>query len=171
MNSHVLHLTGAVKNSFQQITGILHDLSAEEYGMPSSILLNASIGQHVRHIIELFIELEKGYTNGTVNYEQRKRDNRIETDKYFAVSLLDDILNNVVKEDKPLLLEAGFDSNTEESIQLQTNYYRELAYNIEHTIHHMALIRVGVNALTAVQVKDDFGIASATIKYRKACAQ
>lgn len=170
MNSHVLHLTGAVKNTFEQITGILQELSDEEYGMPGSLLLNASIGQHVRHIIELFIELEKGYANGTVNYEQRKRDHRIETDKYFAASLLNEILKNVVKENKPLLLEAGFNSNTEESIQMQTNYYRELAYNIEHTIHHMALIRVSVNQLS-VKVKDDFGIASATIKYRKACAQ
>jgi uncharacterized damage-inducible protein DinB len=171
MSSPVLHLTGGIKNTFEQIDEILHDLSDEEYSKPSSILFNASIGQHVRHIIELFIELDKGYANGRVNYEKRKRDYRIETDKYFAASLLNDILNNVVKEDKPLLLEAGFNSNAEDLIQLPTNYYRELAYNIEHTIHHMALIRVGVNELTAITVKDNFGIASATIKYRKACAQ
>jgi uncharacterized damage-inducible protein DinB len=171
MNRQILHLKEAIKNVFGQIDAVLHELSAEEYSMPSNILFNATIGQHVRHVIELFIELDKGYDSGLVNYEKRKRDYRIETDKHFAAALLNEILNSVAKEDKPLILEAGFNGNTEDIIHMQTNYYRELAYNIEHTIHHMALIRVGVNELSAVTVDDNFGIASATIKYRKACAQ
>jgi uncharacterized damage-inducible protein DinB len=171
MNRKILHLKEAMKNIFGQIDAVLHDLSDEEYCMPSNILFNATIGQHVRHVIELFIELGKGYKSGLVNYEKRKRDYRIETDKYFAASLLNDILNSVEREDRSLILEAGFNGNAEDIIQIQTNYYRELAYNIEHTIHHMALIRVGVNELSAVTVDDNFGIASATIKYRKACVQ
>ncbi|MEO6733550.1 MAG: hypothetical protein ABIN01_20165 [Ferruginibacter sp.] len=171
MNREILHLKEAIKNVFEQIDALLYDLSDEEYSMPSGILFNATIGQHVRHVIELFIELDKGYKSGLVNYENRKRDYRIETDKYFAASLLNEILNSVEREDRALILEAGFNGNTEDVIHMNTNYYRELAYNIEHTIHHMALIRVGVNELSAVTVDDNFGIASGTIKYRKACAQ
>lgn len=171
MNKQVLHLKEAISNVFNQIDNVLHDLSDEEYSTASEILFNATIGQHVRHIIELFIELQKGYETGVVNYEKRKRDYRIETDKYFAAGLLNEIINTVERKDKSLLLEAGFNSNKEEVIRMNTNYYRELAYNIEHTIHHMALIRVGVNELSSVIVDDNFGIASATIKYREACAQ
>lgn len=171
MNKEILHLKEAVKNVFGQLDTVLFALSGEEYSMPSSILFNATIGQHIRHIIELFIELEKGYESGTVNYEKRKRDYRIETDKYFAASLLKEILKNVEREDSALILEAGFIGKAGDTIKMQTNYYRELAYNIEHTIHHMALIRVGVNELSAVTVDSNFGIASATIKYREACAQ
>ncbi len=171
MNKQSTHLKEAIKNIFAQVSQVLHDLSDDEYSKPSDILFNATIGQHVRHIIELFIELNKGYETGVVNYEKRKRDYKIETDRRFAAALLDDIVDSVSKKDKTLILEAGFSGNSEDTIQLNTNYYRELAYNIEHTIHHMALIRVGLNELSAVEVDENFGIASATIKYRKACAQ
>lgn len=171
MNKQILHLTGAIKDVFDQISNVLLDLSDEEYTLPSSLLFNASIGQHVRHIVELFIELDKGYETGIVNYEKRKRDYRIETDRHFAANLLTDILNKVDKKDKQLLLEAGFNKDADDSVELHTNYFRELAYNIEHTIHHMALIRIGLNGLSTVAVDENFGIASATIKYRQACAQ
>ncbi len=170
MNKDAVHLNESIKHVFEQLSQVLHQLSDEEYCKPGNIL-NASIGQHIRHIIELFIELNNGYECGVVNYEKRKRDYRIETEKNFAASLMESILDTVNKEDKMLLLQAGFNSDSKDTIVVNTNYYRELAYNIEHTIHHMALIRVGVHELSAVEVDSNFGIASATIKYRKACVQ
>ncbi len=63
-----------IQNVFVQLSESLHQLTDAEYSQPSNILFNASIGQHVRHIIELFLCLEKGYETGVVNYEKRKRD-------------------------------------------------------------------------------------------------
>ena len=117
------------------------------------------------------MELNKGYETDVVNYEKRKRDYRIETDKFVAAALLTGILNEVDKRDKALKLEAGFSNDTDNIILLHTNYYRELAYNIEHSIHHMALIKVGIKELSTVEVDENFGIASATIKYRQSCVQ
>lgn len=171
MNQQILHLKPAITNVFGQLESLLQKLTDEQYCRPSHVLFSASIGQHVRHIIELFIELEKGYQSGLVNYEKRKRDYRIETERTIAAGLLSDILNTVEKTDKSLRLEAGFDNNSNDVIYFETNYYRELAYNIEHSTHHMALIRVGVNNLPAISLDDNFGIASATIKYRQACVQ
>jgi hypothetical protein len=160
-----------IQHIFVQLTESLRGLSTDEYTQPSQILFNATIGQHVRHIIELFIELEKGYANGVVNYERRKRDYRIETDKDFACELLQKIYVAINRPDKHLLLEANYDEHSNEVLTIQTNYYREVVYNIEHTVHHMALIRVGINEVSALQLPDGFGVASSTIKYRKACAQ
>jgi len=160
-----------IENVFAQLSDSLGLLSAAEYNQPSKILFHASVGQHVRHIIELYICLYNGYETGTVNYEKRKRDLRIETDKDFAVELMQMICNNIEKIDKDLLLESNYDEQSTEEIIVCTNYYRELLYNLEHTVHHMALIRVGINEVSSIKVPEGFGVATSTIKYRKACAQ
>jgi hypothetical protein len=171
MNPENLHLQQSVKKAFLQVEAALESLETEQYILPSSCLFNATIGQHVRHIIELFTELDKGYESGVVNYEKRKRDYRIETDKDFAAALLNNIYHGMMRPNKRLLLQAGYKEDSDELISLETNYYRELAYNMEHTVHHMALIRIGINELSAVAVDESFGIASSTIKYRSSCAQ
>lgn len=161
----------AIQNVFVQLSESIRELTDEEYTHPSDILFNATIGQHVRHVIELFLELEKGYETGRVNYDKRKRDYTIETDKDVAIELLHQIYLRLNRFDKNLLLEASYDENSNETVLISTNYFRELMYNLEHTVHHMALIRVGINEVSTVVVPNDFGVASSTVKYKKVCAQ
>ncbi len=166
-----MKIQDTIQNLFVQLSESLGELSPEEYTQPSTILFNATIGQHTRHLIELFIELEKGYESGVVNYEKRKRDYRIETDKEAAIDLLRTIYLQLSKPDKNLVLDANYDEHLNACMHISTNYYRELLYNLEHTVHHMALIRVGINEVSSVDVPEEYGVASSTIKYRKTCAQ
>lgn len=164
-------LRSSIKNVFVQLTESLNQLSPEQYRKPSKILFRATIGQHVRHIIELFICLEQGYETGIVNYENRKRNLRIETDKELAKSLLLNIYTRLDRPNKDVVLEAAFDENSSEVISIASNYYREIAYNLEHTVHHMALIRVGINEVSNVVLPACYGVASSTIKFRNTCVQ
>lgn len=164
-------LQQAVNSVFVQLSATLKELSQSQYIQPCSNLFGNTIGQHVRHIIELFQCLEKGYDAGLVNYEKRKRDLAIETDKDLACQLLLDIHSGLGKSNRSLLLEASYDDQQEAYVSIQTNYEREIAYNLEHTIHHMALIRVGVGEVSTLHLPEDFGVASSTIKFRKSCAQ
>lgn len=157
----------AIQNVFVQLTESLQQLSNEEYTQPSPTLFNATIGQHVRHIIELFICLEQGYDTHLINYEKRKRDYTIETDKNVAIALLQQIPAALHKQDKNLLLEATYDDASSDTVIISTNYFRELVYNLEHTVHHMALIRVGINEVSQVKVPEEFGVASSTIKFKR----
>ena len=166
-----MQLQQAVKNVFVQLSNSLEQLTPEQYRQPSQVILNATIGQHVRHIIELFICLDKGYETGIVNYEKRKRDYRIENDKDLARELLHLVYTRLTKKDKTLLLEVSYDAHSDEMVTVATNYYREIIYNLEHTVHHMALIRVGINEVSSIIVPEGYGVASSTIKYRQACAQ
>ena len=166
-----MQLQQAVNNIFVQLSDSLRQLSSAQYIQPCKTLFNNTIGQHVRHIIELFQCLENGYEAGVVNYEKRKRDTQIETDKETANRLLLDIHRGLGKANKTLMLEACYDDHVNETITIETNYHREIAYNLEHTIHHMALIRVGITEISTIQLPDDFGVASSTVKYRKQCAQ
>ena len=161
----------SIQQVFVQISQTLNQLSNDEYRQPSKVLLNATIGEHVRHIIELFQCLENGYGTGIVNYEKRKRDLEIENNRELASFLLKGIYQNIDKPNKDIFLEAEDYCEPVEIVSIPSNYYRELAYNLEHTIHHMALIRVGINEVSAVRLPEEFGVAYSTVKYRQQCAQ
>ena len=166
-----MQLQQAVNNVFVQLSASLDALTQTEYVQPCRTLFNNTIGQHVRHIIELFQCLEIGYDGGVVNYEKRKRDIDIENDKQVATGLLKGIHETLGRPNKELILEASYDDHSADSIKLSTNYFREIAYNLEHTIHHMALIRVGINEVSTIQLPEEFGVATSTVKFRKQCAQ
>ncbi len=54
------------------------------------------------------------------------------------------------------------------SLEIPTNFYREMVYNIEHCIHHQALIKVALNEMEANHlINKNFGIAPSTIQYRE----
>ena len=164
-------LQKAIQNVFFQLTSSVEQLDAKEYSQECRSLSGSTIGKHLRHVIELFQSLEKGYDAGIVNYEKRKRDPQIENDKDFALSLLHEIQDNLGKPDKELNLESSYDDGSSEIITIKTNYNRELVYNLEHTIHHMALIRIGINEVSKIRLPEDYGVASSTVKYRLSCAQ
>ena len=169
-----MQLQQAVNNIFVQLAGTLEQLSGQEYMRPCQSLSDHTIGQHVRHIIELFQCLEQGYHSGTVNYEKRPRDRQIETDKALAALLLQQIHGNLSRQDRPLLLEASYDEHAPQPVHINTNYFREVAYNLEHTIHHMALIRIGIREVsTSVKLPENFGVATSTVKHKQQqqCAQ
>lgn len=166
-----MQIQKAIQNIFIQLSETINQLNNEQYTQPSKVLFNATIGQHIRHIIELFQGLEIGYESGTVNYEKRKRDLTIETNKAVAASLLNSIYQNLNKPDKDLILESNYDEHSAEIVGVNTNYYRELIYNLEHAVHHMALIRVGIMEVSEIQIPEGYGVATSTIKFKQGCAQ
>jgi hypothetical protein len=166
-----MQLLQAVNNVFVQLSGSLETLSPEEYARPCHNLSEATVGQHVRHIIEMFLCLENGYQSGIVNYENRKRDKQTESDRNFALLQLREIHQGLGKPDKSLMLEGVYNDDSNNLMQFPTNYYREIVYNLEHTIHHMALIRVGLKELTQMELPETYGVASATVKHKRSCAQ
>jgi len=157
----------SVNMQLRELRSLLNNLSATAYNHKSAMLGNASVGQHVRHILELLQCLVHGYENGIVNYDARKRDVRIETDIDFAIDCIVQVQSSIDKADKPLLLHSN-----EIKAPVNTFYLREIIYNTEHAIHHMALIRVALREMQLEIVNDNFGVAPSTIQYRKeTCAQ
>lgn len=166
-----MDLQKAVHQVFLQLSDSLEQLDKDQYNYSCKNLSGNTIGQHVRHIIEMFLCLENGYQSGVVDYEKRERDILIETDKNFAAGLLKEIIRQISKENKSIYLLTYYDDQVDEPEKISSNYFREIAYNMEHTIHHMALIRIGLSELGDISVDDSYGVASSTIKYRQQCAQ
>jgi len=115
-------------------------------------------------VIECFQELEEGYLGGDVDYDLRKRDRRLETDRLFALMQMGSIGNTLDKPDKPLTLHAAVDEGKD--ISLSSTYYRELLHNLDHAVHHMAMIRIGASAFPNMSLPESFGVAYATLQFR-----
>jgi uncharacterized damage-inducible protein DinB len=151
------------------ICNLVQQLTEIQYSQPSGMLSNASIGQHVRHVAELVQCLNAGYHTGMIDYDQRKRDTRIETDRAFALQVLEQQCNSLPQTDKWLQQAITIGNKTQ---WVDTSYNREVFYNTEHAIHHMALIRVALREMGLHIVPDQFGVAYATLQYKQtACAQ
>jgi len=164
-------LQQAVQNVFIQLSVSLNQLTPGQYTQPCSNLFNSTIGQHVRHIIELFQCLACGYQDGKANYEKRKRDAGIENNKELALHLLMEICSGLDKPNKDMTLENTYDEHSASTLFIKTNYHREVAYNLEHAVHHMALIRVGINEVSGIKLPETYGVAASTSKFKQACAQ
>jgi len=159
-----MHLKPPILRLFSQLGELLDQLSDEEYCKPIDVLSGASVGQHVRHVIECFQELTGGHSAGEVDYDLRKRDRRLDTDRQFARTQMTFMEDALDKPDKPMRFHAAFDEGVEAT--LSSTYYRELMHNLDHAIHHMAMIRVGLTTIPGVALPEDFGVAYSTLKFR-----
>jgi hypothetical protein len=161
-------LIPSINNSLDELVDLLNQLSEKEYSSSCFELSGASIGEHTRHIVEMFQCLNQNYDLGIVNYDKRERNVLIQTNTDFAVQMILDVKNSIQRENKKLELQQMIDGT---AIKIQSNYYRELLYNLEHCIHHQALIKVAILKFENVAVDENFGVARSTVEYRKQCAQ
>ena len=149
----------------ESLRSLIYSLSDVQYTINISHLTNTSIGAHTRHIIELLKCAIDGYTDGEIDYINRKRNLSLETDRALAIGTLQELENDITKADKSLLMVTEKSDNIFEII-VTTTYFREIVYNTEHAIHHLALIKVGLIELNLNMVSPEFGMAYSTIKYK-----
>ena len=161
-------LIKAITVNLNELIELLNRMTEEQYQLPSKELSSSSIGQHIRHIIEMYQCLLHQYESGIINYDDRKRDLRIETKIDYAIFCLEHIIRQVDLNDKPLVLVNHLMGT---SLEIQSHYSRELLYNLEHSIHHQALIKVALISFDDIEVAEYFGFAPSTIQYKKECAQ
>ena len=160
-----MELSDACRTILGQLSNVVRQIDPEDFSRPSTALSNSTVGQHLRHTLEFFICLEKGFDVGVVNYDQRDHDQQIETDKDLALSVISRVQNFVSRRsaNRPLLLEVGYERDNENSQSIETNYHRELTYNIEHAVHHMAIMKIGMREVAPyLIISSDFGIALST---------
>jgi len=117
--------------------------------------------------LEFYSCLKEGYAVQKVNYDLRKRDLSIERDKMVAMLLIADLIKWMdTVEPAAIMLEGSYEADETQVFSILSHLERELVYNIEHTIHHMAIIKIAAINLYDYQLPADFGVASSTLKHR-----
>ena len=152
-----------LQKQLQVVYSLLHRLPADAYSTPVDSLKNGSIGAHVRHVLEFVKCLTEQYHSGTINYDLRMRDLELEKDIVVARDRTLTLMENLHKPDRALHIQ--FINFEGEEKYCPSSYFRELLYNVEHCIHHEALIKVALMRLDLTLLVDDsFGVAPSTLR-------
>lgn len=163
------------KENLEQLSEMLQIISTEQYTQKSEILSGSSVGQHIRHILEFYLLLVSGSFSGTISYDKRQRDHRIEENPGFALEIISHLLKGIETLDvnQDVKFEGDFTTDGSRDNFIASSVGRELAYCIEHSIHHQAIIKAGLIDLGLSAIAcENFGVAYSTIRYREnQCAQ
>ena len=144
---------------------LLRKITAKMYTHNIPSLDGATIGGHTRHIIEFLEILLNSYHTNQINYDERQRNLDLEKNPEEAIQAISEILFSINLPNKNLTMHQTVGTI---SLEIPTNFFRELLYNIEHCIHHQALIKVALNEMEANHlINKNFGIAPSTIQYRE----
>jgi hypothetical protein len=153
----------------RQLTDLLKQLKPNEYSQSLAVLNGSSIGQHTRHVVEFYQCLLNGVLGGVVDYDARERNLLLEDDLNFTINCLQEIENSIesIKNpNEPLLLSVSYCTDNQDFIE--TNFMREMVYLVEHSIHHYALIRIGLQEnFAGIFIPKNFGVAYSTAKHRE----
>src|SRR5262249_16798673 len=119
------------------------------YQTSLDILSGSTIGQHTRHIVEFYnclLEQSLSITEPVINYANRKRDHRIESEPDHALSYVEVIVEKLqsLNTEKTCLLNCA--EHGQEDLMVHSTIGRELIYNIEHTIHHLAIVKIALKS-------------------------
>jgi hypothetical protein len=160
-----------LSQQLQSLSRLLLNLTDEQFNKKVAHLGNSSIGGHTRHVIELLQCAIDGYSTGEVDYVNRKRNLALETDRIFAQVVLQQLDGFIKVPDRQLSLVVEQIEDAIELTNVTTTYYREVVYNTEHTIHHLALIKVAIIDMKLDILDNNFGMAYTTIKYQASLAK
>lgn len=155
-----------LSHQLDALSNLLDLLTDEQYRYKVEHLAKASIGSHTRHIIELAQCMVDGYHKGEIDYINRNRNLVLESDRNLAQSELISLVSKIRLSDKQLrvVVEDSYEMDVQEVF---TTFFREVIYNTEHSVHHLALIRVALIEMKLDVVNADFGVANSTIKYKQ----
>jgi hypothetical protein len=158
-----------IAHTLSQLKNCIHQMNESNFVEPVELLSGNTIGKHTRHIIELFQCLINQECIGLVNYDGRVHSKIIETSVVLSSHAIDEILIgiNQIESDKPLTLVSCSDADGG-TFLANTSLLRELQYNVEHAIHHMAIIQIAIkHHFKNLSVPKDFGVAYSTIKFQE----
>ncbi|MFK7840418.1 MAG: DinB family protein [Bdellovibrionales bacterium] len=149
-----------------QLEQVLDCLSDSDYKTVQDD--KSSIGAHVRHVIE-FMQAILQNTN-IINYDARKRNLDIETSIEVArtelVSVIEALQSKLDSEgaDASIYMIEQL-SNGGPSVPVPSTLGREIAYAIQHGIHHIFIIKTQAE-IYGISFDKKIGVAPATVTYQ-----
>ena len=128
---------------------------------------SGSPGAHVRHCLDHVAAFLDGAATGTLSYDHRRRGTAIETDRAAALAHIVTLTASVLDLDprlltRPVRLHVRLDTRGT-TVVVESTVARELAFVINHTIHHNATMLLLLSEV-GTDLPHRFGVAPSTPK-------
>lgn len=168
MLNNVITLEGQLE-TVQQAKEFLLGLSAENYQVVLRPHFASSAGTHMRHVLDHYLALQDGLTQGLVNYNKRNRYSNIESCPKTALlewQKIETWLKKVsqLDADLPLCVVCETSVNKTQNTQTKSTLARELVFVSSHAIHHFSLLAV-INSILGNKDEVNFGVAPSTASF------
>jgi len=157
----------ATRGVLVQGLSLLFELDDRKYSELCSGSFQASIGQHYRHVLEHFECLLFGMQSGEIDYGQRERNRRLETEVTYACIATCDVLRTLKRESganwyRNCRVRVSVGYETMQPSVVESNLARELVYCARHAIQHYTIIKM-LCASEGIKVPAGFGILAPTV--------
>ncbi len=158
-----------------ELRDVLAQIPDDQFSQPLDILGGSTMGMHLRHILEFYKCLFQSLPGRQLNYDLRQRDREMELAREKCQVCLNQLINELAAQegDVPLELTADYSGRGQGcEVRIATTFYRELLYNVEHCVHHLAIIKIGMKTINPhLNLNKEMGVAASTQRNRNLCVQ
>lgn len=158
-----------LREVLDQLSRLVQQLDPPRYNTKPVTTYGGSVGGHVRHCLDHVSALLCGTRGEPIDYEARQRGSDIETCPHAALEQLgrlDAALADLDPHANPPVTAVLMLSPHAPLLRTESTLDRELAFVLNHTIHHHAMIAGMAKALD-VPVPDGFGMAPGTLQHQQ----
>jgi uncharacterized damage-inducible protein DinB len=165
-------MIGVIKGTLEniaQLSSFIQSVPELMYRELPYEIHNSSIGQHVRHICDIYQALMRDFSSDEIDYNVRRRGHVIEENKLVALTELKKIhdwVESIASDDLchgvAITVEASFSQQCVST--MNSNKERELFYAFDHTTHHLAMAALIAKHLKC-PIDANLGVSPSTATY------
>ncbi len=154
----------------RQATDLVRRMPDDLYGNNDSPYFQSGVGRHIRHILGFFQCFLTGQ-GGKINYDARNRDERMETDRDYAIREIEAAMKSLSavcagngKAGDLLVKIDELDNLPGDTGFSRSTIQRELQFLASHTVHHFAIVAM-ILKIQGFEIPEEFGVAPSTLRY------
>ncbi len=160
------------EGAIELIDQIIHTIALipeNDYSRELDVFNGSTLGKHFRHIYDFFHCLVEQCACHKVDYAQRTRESIIENDPFFVREKFEQLKKEIspLNEDLPMDVYADFHLSDGNRPKVASTIGRELMYAYDHAVHHLAIVKIGIQSLQAnIALDKNLGVAASTIQHQ-----
>lgn len=160
----------ALAASLEQVLPLVDELTDEGFLTSDLELGISSVGAHLRHVGDAVDCLLRGLESGRVDFDARRRDERLERERAVGRKRLLDLASRVRAIDTSVAgraLRVSHDAppGVPQPV-VESTLEREMMFLASHCVHHYALVAL-VLKRRGVRPSPEFGVAVSTLRFSR----